>query len=70
PIIYLKDLIAHKYPILITLNPFYYFIEPMQELFLYSKITFNYTSIAIVIISGMSAVWLYKKLIPEIKDMI
>ncbi len=72
PIIYVKELIYHKYPFLVDFNPFYYFIEPMQTLFLYSKVLYKdvAVSFAIVAVLAVLAVWLYKKMIAEIKDVI
>jgi len=73
PIIYLKSMIADKYPFLIKYNPIYYFIEPMQNIFLYGKIldyrevlVASLITFATLFISGV----LYKKLIKEIKDII
>jgi lipopolysaccharide transport system permease protein len=73
PIIYVKSMIEHKYPFLIKYNPIYYFIEPMQDIFLYGKIL-NYKEVVIAaliaFITLIIAGFLYKKLINEIKDII
>ena len=73
PIIYVKEMIAQSYPLLLSANPLYYFIEPMQNLFLYAKIApLSDLTIAalITIVTMLVALWLYKKLIPAIKDII
>jgi len=72
PIVYPKSLIAHKYPFLIDLNPVYYFIGPMQEIFLYSKFSFKELFIAFFIsfFTLFIAGWLYKKMTSEIKDIL
>ena len=73
PIIYVKELIYAKYPFIVDYNPLYFFIEPMQQLFLYYSIINKkdiFVSILIVIFLALTASYLYKKLIPEIKDII
>jgi len=73
PIVYPKSLIYEKYPFLIDYNPIYYFIEPMQNLFLYSKLpSLKYFLIAIFISLGMFvfAIYFYKKMVSHIKDII
>jgi len=73
PIIYVKSMLEKKYPFLIKYNPIFYFIEPMQNLFLYGKIL-SYKevliSIIITIVTLLIAVFLYRKLMKEIKDII
>ena len=73
PIIYMKSMIEHKYPFLLTYNPFYYFVEIYQNIFLYSKapslhslLVIILESFIVLIISG----YLYKKMVPTIKDII
>ncbi len=72
PIIYIKDMIYSKCPFIVDYNILYYFIEPMQQLFLYW--TFDkkdiLISITVSIVLFLFAIWLYKKLISEIKDII
>ena len=74
PIVYLKDMIAKKYPILIDINPAYMFIEVYQDIFLYGTSTKVYENfLPIVMLSAIVfvvAVYLYKKLMPEIKDIV
>ena len=72
PIIYVKELIYSKYPFIVDYNPLYYFIEPMQMLFLYYTMQKKdiFVSLLIVIFLALTAAYLYKKLIPEIKDII
>lgn len=73
PIVYVKEMIYKNYPFLVDYNPLYYFIDPLQNLFLYGKVT-NYKEIAIafliVLFLLIFAAILYKKLISEIKDII
>ena len=73
PIVYAKSLISNKYPFLITYNPIYYYIEPMQDIFLYSKLpSFNVIIIEFMIsfFTLFLSLFLYKKLISEIKDVL
>jgi len=73
PIIYVKTMVANKYPFLIEFNPVFYFVEPLQNIFLYGKIL-NYKEVFISVSIAFSmlliAGFLYKKLIDEIKDII
>lgn len=73
PIVYLKIMLEHKYPMLLTYNPFYYFVDIYQNIFLYSKapsfhslLIITIESIATLILAG----YLYKKMVPTIKDII
>ena len=73
PIIYMKSMIENKYPLLLIYNPFYYFVEIYQNIFLYAKAPSMHTlliitieSFAILILAG----YLYKKMVPTIKDII
>ncbi len=73
PIIYPKSIIYNKFPLLVELNPVYYFIEPMQNIFLYSKTPTFSQFLSIFLISAFTfflAAFLYKKLIAEVKDII
>jgi len=74
PIIYVKEMIYSKYPLIIDLNPMYLFIELYQNIFLYGDISKLYGNIFSIIIICLGlflfAVYLYKKLISEIKDII
>jgi lipopolysaccharide transport system permease protein len=73
PIIYMSSMIEKKYPLLLVYNPFYYFVEIYQNLFLYSKAP-AFESLLIIssetIISIIIAGYLYKKMVPTIKDII
>jgi len=73
PIIYMKEMIANKYPSLLTYNPFYYFVHIYQDMFLYSKIP-SFEDISIILsmttITLLTAGFLYKKMISTIKDII
>lgn len=73
PIVYAKSLISQKYPFLIIYNPVYYYIEPMQDIFLYSKLP-SVSTLFIEFILSFSilfiSLFLYKKLVPEVKDVL
>lgn len=73
PIIYLKEMVYERYPFLIDFNPLYLFIELYQNIFLYSKIP-PYSDITKVLVLTFSllffAMFLYKKLINSIKDIV
>ena len=73
PIIYMKSMIEHKYPFLLIYNPFYYFVEIYQNIFLYSKapslhsiVVILFESFVVLVVAG----YLYKKMVPTIKDII
>lgn len=73
PIIYMKEMIINKVPIILTINPFFYFLDIYHDIYLYSKapsienlfILFAMTSFVLLI-----AIYLYKKLVSTIKDII
>lgn len=73
PIIYMKEMIQDKYPYILILNPFYYFIQVYQDIFLYSKAP-SYESLLVISIMTVStlsvAAFLYKAMINAIKDII
>lgn len=73
PIIYMKEMIANKYPALLTFNPFFYFVHIYQDIFLYSKAPSFEALISIMFITFVPLVfvaYLYKKMIGTIKDII
>ena len=73
PIIYMKEMIAGKYPALLTFNPFYYFAQIYQDIFLYSRapsIDALLTLLIMSIVALLLAAFLYKKMIGTIKDII
>jgi len=73
PIIYMKEMLTNKYPALLTYNPFFYFADSYQDIFLYSKAPSLKTLITISILTIISiflAGFLYKKMIGTIKDII
>lgn len=73
PIIYVKAMLAHKYPLFLTYNPFYYFAEAYQNLFLYAKSPSLHSLVIITFVAFVSlfiAGYLYKKMIAAIKDII
>jgi lipopolysaccharide transport system permease protein len=73
PIIYVKDILENKYPYLLTFNPFYHFVSIYQNIFLYSKAP-SWSEIVTILFLTFSllfiAVFLYKKMVPAIKDII
>ena len=73
PIIYMKSMLANKYPLLLVYNPFYYFAEIYQNIFVYSKAPTIHSLLIITIESLVTLVlagYLYKKMVPTIKDII
>jgi len=73
PIIYMREMIADKFPSLLIYNPFYYFAQIYQDIFLYSKAPSLYAIsiiLAISILTLLLAGFLYKKMIGTIKDII
>ena len=73
PIVYVKDVLEQKYPFLLIINPFFYFADTYQNLFLYSKAPSLHNLAIIAIETGISfllAVYLYRKMISAIKDII
>lgn len=73
PIVYVKDALEKKFPILLTINPFFYFSDTYQNLFLYSKppsLLNLSVIIAETVLTFLLAIYLYKKMISAIKDII
>ena len=73
PIIYLREMIADKYPLILVFNPFYHFVHIYQDIFLYAKRPLFSDIITITIITFLALVlagYLYKKMISIIKDII
>lgn len=73
PLIYLKEMIADKYPFILKYNPFYYFAQTYQDIFLYSKAPQASTLVIMACLSLFGlfcAAYLYKKLVATIKDII
>jgi lipopolysaccharide transport system permease protein len=73
PIIYMKEMISTKYPFLLTYNPFFYFADSYQDIFLYSKApSFDRVVLIVImtIITLFLAGYLYKKMVSTIKDII
>ena len=73
PIIYMKEMIENKYPFLLTYNPFFYFANSYQDIFLYSKAPSFETLLIIIIMTFLTlflAGFLYKKMVGTIKDII
>ena len=73
PIVYVKEMIIKKYPSIISFNPLYKFIAIYQDIFLYAKAPTFIQILSIVMIGFITlfvAIFLYKRLISSIKDMI
>jgi lipopolysaccharide transport system permease protein len=73
PIIYMKEMIADKYPSLLTYNPFFYFSDSYQNIFLYSQSPSLNRILLIILMTTVMlfiAGFLYKKMIGTIKDII
>lgn len=73
PIIYMKEMIADKYPLILLLNPFYHFVHLYHNIFLYAMSPTFSELLNITLISFFTfvlAAFLYKKMISTIKDII
>lgn len=73
PIIYMKEMIADKYPSLLIYNPFYYFAHLYQDIFLYSKVPSLQDMLTVTLLAFVPfvlALLLYKKMIGAIKDIL
>ena len=73
PIIYMKEMIADKYPLILVYNPFYHYVHLYQDIFLFAKAPSIYELLVITSISFLSlmtSAYLYKKMISTIKDII
>ena len=73
PIIYMQEMIADKYPLILTYNPFYHFVHLYQDIFLYAKapgLMDLFTILTITVITLVLSAYCYKKMINSIKDII
>lgn len=73
PIIYLRRMVADKYPLILTFNPFYHFVHLYQDIFVYAKAPSSEELIIIMVITSTTfivAFFLYKKMISAVKDII
>lgn len=73
PIIYLKSMVYDKVPFLIDFNPLYRYISLYQDIFLKDKIpSFNdiFIAFALAFCFLLVTLWLYRKLISSIKDIV
>lgn len=73
PIIYMRELMASKYPWILTYNPFYYYVHLYQDIFVYGKSPSFESLLIITLISATTlllAAYLYKKMVSTIKDII
>lgn len=73
PIIYMKEMLADKYPLLLVFNPFYYFIQQYQNIFVYNQLPRVQEFLVLLTMTFMMlilAMYLYKKSISTIKDIL
>lgn len=73
PIVYMREMIEDKYPSLLLFNPFSYYVEIYQEIFLFSKspqISTLFIIFSISVVTFILALLLYKKMITTVKDII
>jgi len=73
PIIYMKEMVEDKYPSILIYNPYFHFVDIYQNIFLYSKPPLLINVLVLVFITFFTlclAGFLYKKMIPTIKDII
>ncbi len=73
PIIYMKEMLESKYPALLTYNPFFYFANIYQNIFLYAKAPDLHDLLLLsfmTLFTLFAAALLYKKMITTIKDII
>jgi len=73
PIIYMKEMIADKYPLILVYNPFYHYVHLYQDIFLFAKAP-SLNDMTIITTLSLSililAAWFYKKMMSTIKDII
>ncbi|HDX6309732.1 TPA: ABC transporter permease [Campylobacter fetus subsp. venerealis] len=71
PIVYPYQIIEQKLPILLEINPLYYFIKFYQKIFLSKNVEYSdfITLFILSMITLLIAAYIYKKLISAIKDM-
>ncbi len=73
PIVYIKDMIYDKFPYVVDYNPAYLFIRVYQDIFLYGEVPSLQTfliGLSITLFLLFLAGYLYKKMVPSIKDII
>ena len=73
PIVYTPDMIADRYPWILTVNPFYPFVKIYHDIFVSSKSPEAgelLLPLAGTLVLLSLAGWLYKKMVPTIKDII
>ena len=73
PIVYLASSIIDKYPILFSINPMFYFVEIYQNIFLYGETPSSFSILGLTIMAILQlivAVYMYKKMISSVKDIL
>ncbi len=73
PIVYMKELILDKFPIILIYNPVFFYIDIYHDIFIYSKAPSLDSLIKVTllaIITLVLAAFFYKKMTSTIKDII
>lgn len=73
PIVYMKEIIIDRFPLLLIYNPLFYFIDIYHDIFIYSKAPHIDSLLKITFLATISlalAAFLYKKMISTVKDII
>ncbi len=73
PIIYMREMIADKYPLILVYNPFYHYVHIYQDIFLLSKAP-SFSDVWVISLISFSTLFIagyfYKKMVTTIKDII
>jgi lipopolysaccharide transport system permease protein len=70
PIVYVRDILPNSINSLINYNPLYYFIESYQKLIMEAKFENLFPIIVISLISFFLGMFIYRKMIDDITDLI
>ena len=72
PIVYPAEIMEKKAPILLDINPLYYFIKPYQNIFLFDefKISDFIAPFFVASVAFLLGFYFYKKLISAVKDVL
>lgn len=73
PIVYMKELIIDRFPYILLYNPMFHFIEIYHNIFIYSQapsISMLFKLMLLAFSTLFIAAYLYKKMVPTIKDII
>jgi len=73
PIVYVPEMLAHRFPALLTWNPFYLYAESYQGILL-DGVAPPQSRLLLMLLIDLALLslvaWLYKKMIPTIKDLL